>query len=253
MPFPKGNSLLFHGRFRWDFRENFCLEKVTRHWKGLPGKGWSPHPWKWSRKLDVALCAMVWMTRGCLVKDWTWSWRPFPTLNILWIFKIHSWSSAISNPSNTPLSCCFNSLPHSPVQEKSFSICNESKHKEKRAWGCQTFPLTLYPFSNTELSMCWSAACSFCASLPWTQTLLWLPEALQGSVLNHLPSTEGNNYYFTNTLFAIQESPGCFASPIEPIPTHIANFCLWFLRRCSEVLQMRMITGNFTRRQFHAI
>lgn len=104
---------------------------------------------------------------------------------------------------------------------------NESKHGGKRAWGCQSITLTLHPSSHNELSMCWSAAsvlffpdlCRGAEHKPCSGCL----GALQGSVMNHFPSTEGNYYYFTNTLFAIQESPGCFASPIEPIPTQISN------------------------------
>lgn len=35
------------------------MEKVVRLWKGLPGRCWSPHPWRSSRK-EWVWCSVLW-------------------------------------------------------------------------------------------------------------------------------------------------------------------------------------------------
>lgn len=69
----RGHSLKLHqGRFRLDIRRYFFTEGVTGHWNGLPGDvGESLSLEVFKERLDVALSAVVWLTRWCSVIGWT--------------------------------------------------------------------------------------------------------------------------------------------------------------------------------------
>lgn len=72
----RGHSLtLCQGRFRLgrkDIRRYFFTERMTGHWSGLPRDVQeSPSMEVFKERLDVALSAIVWLTRWCSFIGWT--------------------------------------------------------------------------------------------------------------------------------------------------------------------------------------
>lgn len=52
----RGNGLtLYEVRVRLDIEENFCTERVVRHWKSCPGSWGSQYPWKGSKTCGYEL------------------------------------------------------------------------------------------------------------------------------------------------------------------------------------------------------
>lgn len=69
----RGNHLkLCQGRFTLDTKKNFFLVKVVKHWNKLPRKVVKPLSLEVLKELlDMALRALVWLTRWGLVTGWT--------------------------------------------------------------------------------------------------------------------------------------------------------------------------------------
>ncbi|NXU81355.1 GLP3L protein, partial [Oreotrochilus melanogaster] len=62
------------GAAPWRRNQNFFLERVLRHWNGLPREGVdSPSLELFQKSLDVALSAMGWEPRGEWIKGETWN------------------------------------------------------------------------------------------------------------------------------------------------------------------------------------
>lgn len=59
-------------RFRWDIWKNCFAQKVVSHWNGLPRDAVQSPSWEvFKKQVDVALSAMVYLTRWYSAKGWT--------------------------------------------------------------------------------------------------------------------------------------------------------------------------------------
>lgn len=57
----KGNAIKLHlGRFKLNIGRNFFMERVDKHWNGLPREDWSPFLKVSQEALDMALHALGW-------------------------------------------------------------------------------------------------------------------------------------------------------------------------------------------------
>lgn len=73
-----GNGLN-QGRFKFDTRKNFSSKRVVKPWKRLPREEGSK-----VLKKKKSRCGTLWHALAGMVVFWTWPWRSFSTLKILW-------------------------------------------------------------------------------------------------------------------------------------------------------------------------
>lgn len=73
-------------RFRFHIRKNFLMERVVRHWNGLPRELVESPSLKVLRDMEVALRDVVWC-QDSVGQDNGWTWwaqRSFPSCRMLW-------------------------------------------------------------------------------------------------------------------------------------------------------------------------
>lgn len=136
--------------FRSDIREIPSLKECFSIGGGCPGRWRSHHPWKclWS---EWAQYLVPW-ARWCLVEGWTWSWRSFPNLRLLWYLNCKGGDIRRQGEQKGELQVTWEELDSREVPAASLE--GGSQKCCPRGWsGC--FPALGPCPSNSPASHCW--------------------------------------------------------------------------------------------------
>lgn len=85
---------LCQGRLKSRIRRRFFTGRVFKHWNRLPRDGWNHHPWECSENVWLWHLGTWFSGEHCTPGlIWSWSWRAFAALGVLWRGWMQSWST----------------------------------------------------------------------------------------------------------------------------------------------------------------